>query len=98
MSLAEATTLCFSKTTKPAKKFSIVSIKHVAWRVKKGKATLPINMPYLAYIRYSLSECDQETLILLNKSVMTHHNRLCFDQIGDCMKKALENRIFAYGR
>jgi hypothetical protein len=29
---------------------------------------------------------------------MTHHNRLCFDQIGGCMKKALENRIFAYGR
>jgi hypothetical protein len=66
--------------------------------LRKAKLTLPINMPYLAYIRYSLSECDQETPILLNKPIMIHHNRLCFDQIGGCMKKAVTNRIFAYGR
>jgi hypothetical protein len=39
--------------------------------LRKPKLTLPINMPYLAYIRYSLSECDQEVLVFLNKSVMT---------------------------
>jgi hypothetical protein len=37
---------------------SFLSIKHVAWRVKKAKVTLPIILPYLPYIRYSLSECD----------------------------------------
>jgi hypothetical protein len=50
--------------------------------LRKPKLSLPINMPHLAYIRYSLSECDQEVLIFSNKSVMTHHNRLCFDQKG----------------
>lgn len=34
------------------------SIKHVALSVNKAMRTLPINLPYLAYIRYSLAECD----------------------------------------
>jgi hypothetical protein len=62
--------------------------------LRKPKLTLPINMPYLAYIRYSLSECDQEILILLHKPVMTHHNRLCFDQIGGVYKKDSKKSYF----
>ncbi len=54
----------------------------MAWRVKKAMLTLSINLAYLAYIRYSLSECGQKTLTLLSKLLLTHQNRLSFDLAG----------------
>jgi hypothetical protein len=53
ISLAEATSLCFLlEITKPAKNFSVLSIKHVAWRVKKAKAH--IAHKYALFSLYSL--------------------------------------------